>query len=720
MNNKINSTIKKIVSINLILSIVSFNFAVLPKTTVAYMMDNEVSLGNNFQSGRLDVVFNVSDFTNDNDNNISSFKPLFGLIDIFSSSSINGLYSISTSPTEDDEFNTEFCQNLEFSLNHKSSESLKFKTTLDNFTTDNIKLETSQSFDSKIQLAENAGEFEGAQCVFDLNLFAQQTPSGSFDKGFFDNESKRIIVRSPVFESTASISPIQDSSIDHTRPNDNLGNDNVIRIKSEDAQEKRGLVSFRYKLPSNLNLKYSQIVLTIKDAPQNSRTYKVNRITDSWLENNVTWNNQPAIDTNNQVVAQTGTTKNTKVAWDVTSDVQERISANQPHYGWMISDINEQSSKSITTNFYSREENDYNKKPKLVLIFDIPVVNTDHLVINEVYYDVSGGKGSDNKNEWVEVYNPTSQTVNLDGWSLCDGQSCDKIASGNYQIPPKGFAVIANEDSTWNTYWQLPDSAIRIPLGSSIGNNGLSNSGDAVILKSPQDDIIDKLSYGNNKSIFDPSIETVRKGDSISRIIKGFDNDIVDDFIENIKPNPGTNPAETSETTETLTIFEDGFMMQAGEQEIVPTLEQSTIEQLERGNLEINNQNQQPQDNQEDNAQNIHESDNLVSQTASQSENSDSHNEQPQDDGSQQSEEQPDPETQTLDNQNENNNSSIISNSEAKINESIEEAESENTGEPSNDNETTSESEITTSEEQSNVVEQVTPDADNSINNQAD
>jgi hypothetical protein len=42
----------------------------------------------------------------------------------------------------------------------------------------------------------------------------------------------------------------------------------------------------------------------------------------------------------------------------------------------------------------------------------------DHVIISEVFYDVAG---SDDGWEWVELYNPTSNTIDLGSYSLGNG-----------------------------------------------------------------------------------------------------------------------------------------------------------------------------------------------------------------------------------------------------------------------------------------------------------
>lgn len=90
------------------------------------------------------------------------------------------------------------------------------------------------------------------------------------------------------------------------------------------------------------------------------------------------------------------------------------------------------------------------------------------VVINEL---VSDPNDDIDAVEWVELFNNTDNNINLTGWTLEDGAEQVTSLSGN--IVAAGFYVI--------------DS----PKGK------LNNTGDIVILKSPDGEIIDQITYGS-------------------------------------------------------------------------------------------------------------------------------------------------------------------------------------------------------------------------------
>ena len=174
----------------------------------------------------------------------------------------------------------------------------------------------------------------------------------------------------------------------------------------------------------------------------------------------------------------------------------------------------------------------------------------NYLVINEVYYDVASDKGSEPKNEWIELYNPTNQGINVKNWTITDNYATT-IIHAEITIPAGGFAVVSKDASTWASgigYWTLPSGTTKIILGQKIGD-GLDNDADMLILKDKEGNIVDQMNWGTpdpnwsnyNLALWDPG-PTVAKGHSLARIIKGYDTNQASDWVELTTPNPGTNP----------------------------------------------------------------------------------------------------------------------------------------------------------------------------------
>ncbi len=116
--------------------------------------------------------------------------------------------------------------------------------------------------------------------------------------------------------------------------------------------------------------------------------------------------------------------------------------------------------------------------------FDLGCADVN-VVLSEVMFNSASINGSDESPyEWVEIYNKGSVPVDLSNWSICDELlGCDPLSG---VIPAGEYWLIANNAADLTTelanYGGSPDSARTIYLGGPIGNNGLTNSGDAVYL----------------------------------------------------------------------------------------------------------------------------------------------------------------------------------------------------------------------------------------------
>lgn len=92
------------------------------------------------------------------------------------------------------------------------------------------------------------------------------------------------------------------------------------------------------------------------------------RITSSWDENTVTWNNQPSSTTSNQVaLSQSNSTFQNYTDINVTELVQDMVSIPNSSFGIMIKLQNEQIYRRL--NFYSSDHTNPALRPKLVITY---------------------------------------------------------------------------------------------------------------------------------------------------------------------------------------------------------------------------------------------------------------------------------------------------------------------------------------------------------------
>lgn len=166
------------------------------------------------------------------------------------------------------------------------------------------------------------------------------------------------------------------------------------------------------------------------------------------------------------------------------------------------------------------------------------------LLITKVYYDVDTKHGSEITNEWIELYNPNTDPVDLSGWIIEDNNAQDIIPSSTI-IPAQGYLLISASSSTWSYWLNIPPSVAKLVLPDGSIGDGLDNDGDRVILKDDNGYQIDALSYENDTSIFDPAAPLdssnntydLPEGHLLARIPVDLDTDTADDWQDLGLPN---------------------------------------------------------------------------------------------------------------------------------------------------------------------------------------
>ena len=192
------------------------------------------------------------------------------------------------------------------------------------------------------------------------------------------------------------------------------------------------------------------------------------------------------------------------------------------------------------------------------LVFRDYVPESDHVLISEVMFKQAGS--GDELGEWVELYNPTAEAVDVSGWRLGDA-----VNKGDYErlyefpsgtvIPPGGTLIVARQatayqalgyagkpspDLEWNDSGDVPDM-LRTSWGE--GEFALGNAGDEVLLLDVNMQPVDVVVYGDGSYpgvVSFGDVSGVYNGNSLERWPANRDsNDCRRDFRVRYAPEPG-------------------------------------------------------------------------------------------------------------------------------------------------------------------------------------
>jgi len=122
-------------------------------------------------------------------------------------------------------------------------------------------------------------------------------------------------------------------------------------------------------IPSSARVVTAQMKLFLSTAPTSSRTYQAHRVTQSWTETNLTWNNQPTVAASATASTASGTASNVTIVWDVSADVQTFAADTATNYGWRVKDLTEGADPAREGRFNSREHGTPSQRPSLVVTY---------------------------------------------------------------------------------------------------------------------------------------------------------------------------------------------------------------------------------------------------------------------------------------------------------------------------------------------------------------
>lgn len=224
------------------------------------------------------------------------------------------------------------------------------------------------------------------------------------------------------------------SFVAESDPDTNYGNNTTLGIVSLDTQRnKRSCIEFDISgAPSTINHVILWLYCYYDSAY--TRTHDAKRITSSWVESTITWNNQPSTtDTNKASRTATSSDSGTWVSWDITNLFNDETGST---LGILIRDANEDFSSSAIWYFYS---DDYTSKHP-------------YIEINGYYVKTTGDDSKDGKS-WAQAW----KTINKAATTVADG-SYVHIGFGTYDAEPAANKIAPQNIGASGIFY-LPETA---------------------------------------------------------------------------------------------------------------------------------------------------------------------------------------------------------------------------------------------------------------------
>ncbi len=108
-----------------------------------------------------------------------------------------------------------------------------------------------------------------------------------------------------------------------------------------------------------------------------------------------------------------------------------------------------------------------------------------NVLISEIMYHP---RDDNPRDEYLELFNPTTASVNLDGWQLTRGVD---FVFPNYELPSGGFVVVAADRARF--------AALHPDLPQVVGDwtGGLSNRGETLELVDAAGVTVDRVRYAD-------------------------------------------------------------------------------------------------------------------------------------------------------------------------------------------------------------------------------
>ncbi|MFZ6050991.1 CotH kinase family protein [Halocola ammonii] len=181
--------------------------------------------------------------------------------------------------------------------------------------------------------------------------------------------------------------------------------------------------------------------------------------------------------------------------------------------------------------------------------FEYIAGQTQPLVINEINYN----SGEEDPGEWVEIYNPGPDTVNLNGWKFTDGSQNFFTFPEELMLHPDTFLILCSDTLLFQQVYPEVESYY------GQFNFNLSNSGESPKLLSPFDEVMDEVTYSDSGQW---PTEADGGGATLELVSPELDNSIATNWFARAVPlgSPGEhNIYDSVDEENPLQIIAKGF-----------------------------------------------------------------------------------------------------------------------------------------------------------------
>lgn len=172
---------------------------------------------------------------------------------------------------------------------------------------------------------------------------------------------------------TCSLEPSADAHVAEDSPLTNYGAGLVVEVQANSGATRRALLRFDLALcspaiPADAIVHSASLRMTLTADAVDTRTYDLHRVTTTWNEVTVDWNNQPGIDASqvSSIGVSAGTPAATLLEWNVVANVQDFVSGGASNDGWRIGDSSEATASS-GLQLHAREA--ASDRPQLVITY---------------------------------------------------------------------------------------------------------------------------------------------------------------------------------------------------------------------------------------------------------------------------------------------------------------------------------------------------------------